>query len=92
MYQHFRNFLLSALHALVNNAGVFSSSECEFLAMEELRRVLEVNTIGVARVTKAFMPLLRESKGRIVITASISSKCIPPVTVVSLSTEVPLSS
>ncbi|KAJ9589404.1 hypothetical protein L9F63_017383, partial [Diploptera punctata] len=61
------------LHALVNNAGIFSASEGEFIEMEELRRVLEVNTIGVARVTQAFLPLLRKSKGRLVFTASVAS-------------------
>ncbi|KAJ9589403.1 hypothetical protein L9F63_017382 [Diploptera punctata] len=61
------------LHALVNNAGIFSAAEGEFIEMEELKRVLEVNTIGVARVTQSFLPLLRKSKGRLVFTASIAS-------------------
>ena len=32
----------------------------------------EVNTLGTVRVTKAFLPLLRESQGRVVCVASMA--------------------
>lgn len=34
--------------------------------------MLEVNTLGTVRVTKAFLPLLRESQGRVVCVASMA--------------------
>ena len=56
------------LDILVNNAGIavdwFPGSE---LTVETLRETFETNVIGVFRVTKAFLPLLRKSNhGRIV--------------------------
>jgi NAD(P)-dependent dehydrogenase (short-subunit alcohol dehydrogenase family) len=53
---------------LVNNAGIaldwFPGSE---LTAEALRETLDTNVVGVFRVTKEFLPLLRKSKrGRIV--------------------------
>lgn len=40
----------------------------KFLAYQ----MLEVNTLGTVRVTKAFLPLLRESQGRVVCVASMA--------------------
>lgn len=34
--------------------------------------MLEVNTLGTVRVTKAFLPQLRESQGRVVCVASMA--------------------
>ncbi|KAJ8026550.1 D-beta-hydroxybutyrate dehydrogenase, mitochondrial [Holothuria leucospilota] len=50
---------------LVNNAGVSVYGLVEWCTMEMFTRVLDVNLLGVIRVTKAFLPLLRQSKGRI---------------------------
>ena len=54
------------LFALVNNAGIGLRGVLEVTPEEELRKLLEVNVIGLHAVTKAFLPLLRKSKGRIV--------------------------
>lgn len=59
--------------AVVNNAGVTYSSEIEWCPIENFQRTIDVNTIGVIRVTKTFLPLLRKSQGRIVIVASMAS-------------------
>ncbi len=40
--------------------------------MEETRRVYEVNVFGVYMVTKAFLPLLRASQGRIINIGSVA--------------------
>ncbi|PIK48325.1 putative D-beta-hydroxybutyrate dehydrogenase, mitochondrial-like [Apostichopus japonicus] len=53
------------LWGLVNNAGVSVYGLVEWCTMEMYSRVLDVNLMGVIRVTKAFLPLLRQSKGRI---------------------------
>lgn len=52
---------------LMNNAGLPGYSEpVEFLSMEQLRGVFDVNFFGLVATTKAFLPLLREGQGRIV--------------------------
>jgi NAD(P)-dependent dehydrogenase (short-subunit alcohol dehydrogenase family) len=54
------------LRAVVNNAGVIVQGPLELVPAEEMRRQFEVNTLGPAHVIQAFLPLLREGKGRIV--------------------------
>ncbi|XP_019616127.1 PREDICTED: D-beta-hydroxybutyrate dehydrogenase, mitochondrial-like [Branchiostoma belcheri] len=54
------------LYALVNNAGVWQPGEIEWVSIAAYRRVMEVNTFGAVRVTKAFLPLIRKAKGRVV--------------------------
>ena len=56
--------------ALVNNAGYTEAGPLEFLPLERFRYQLEVNIIGHYAVTQKFMPLIRESKGRIINTGS----------------------
>ena len=60
------------LWGLVNNAGVATSGPVADLEDSDLDFVLNVNVNGVVRVTRAFIPLIVESKGRIVTTGSIS--------------------
>lgn len=56
----------AALQGLVNNAGIAVSGPMEFFPVDELRRVLEINVVGVARVTQRFLPLVRRGSGRVV--------------------------
>ncbi len=42
------------------------TSQIEFLPLDYNRFAFDVNYFGPLAVTKAFLPLLRESKGRIV--------------------------
>ncbi|KAK8744896.1 hypothetical protein OTU49_000672 [Cherax quadricarinatus] len=58
------------LWGLVNNAGLATYGEVEWVNIETFRRFLEVNTIGVLAVTKTFLPLIRRAKGRVVTIAS----------------------
>ncbi len=60
------------LWGLVNNAGVATSGPVATMDDSDLDFVLNVNVNGVVRVTRAFTPLIVESKGRIVTTGSIS--------------------
>ncbi|XP_078612634.1 D-beta-hydroxybutyrate dehydrogenase, mitochondrial-like isoform X2 [Branchiostoma floridae x Branchiostoma japonicum] len=60
------NLPIEGLYALVNNAGVWQPGEIEWVNMAAYRRVMEVNTFGTVRVTKAFLPLIRRAKGRVV--------------------------
>jgi NAD(P)-dependent dehydrogenase (short-subunit alcohol dehydrogenase family) len=54
------------LSGLINNAGVSLNGPLELVPVADIRKVLNVNTVGLLAVTKAFIPLLRSGKGRIV--------------------------
>jgi 2-keto-3-deoxy-L-fuconate dehydrogenase len=50
-----------ALDVVINNAGIGASGDVSENADDEWHRVLDVNVIGVARVTRAALPYLRGS-------------------------------
>jgi NAD(P)-dependent dehydrogenase (short-subunit alcohol dehydrogenase family) len=60
------------LYGLVNNAGVVTLGPITEIDEDELAWIFDVNVFGVYRVSKAFAPLIVESKGRIVNISSIS--------------------
>lgn len=60
------------LHGLVNNAGIAVMAPLIEVRDADLLQQFEVNVLGVVRVTRAFAPLLLESKGRVVTTGSLS--------------------
>jgi NAD(P)-dependent dehydrogenase (short-subunit alcohol dehydrogenase family) len=66
------------LDGLVNNAGIAVAGPLEHLALDALRRQLEVNVVGQVAVTQAFLPLLRRSRGRIVFIGSIGGRFTTP--------------
>ncbi|XP_041364845.1 D-beta-hydroxybutyrate dehydrogenase, mitochondrial-like [Gigantopelta aegis] len=61
----------TGLWAVVNNAGINLLADVEFCTMDMYKRVAEVNLFGMIRVCKAFLALIRESKGIIVNVTSI---------------------
>jgi NAD(P)-dependent dehydrogenase (short-subunit alcohol dehydrogenase family) len=64
----------SQLDILINNAGIGSLTTVEHESDEIWQRVLNVNVVGTARVSRAAIPLLRKSKSpAIVNTASIAA-------------------
>jgi NAD(P)-dependent dehydrogenase (short-subunit alcohol dehydrogenase family) len=62
------------LAGLVNNAGIAVAAPLEFLPIDRLRQQLEINLIGQAAVTQAFLPALRSARGRIVNVSSIGGR------------------
>jgi NAD(P)-dependent dehydrogenase (short-subunit alcohol dehydrogenase family) len=62
----------TGLYALVNNAGIGDGGAVIDTPLEYQTLVYQVNVEGVYRVTKAFAPLVMESKGRIATTGSIA--------------------
>ena len=62
----------AGLWGLFNNAGIAIAGPMEHVTSDDLRRQLEVNVIGQAAVTRAFIPLLRRARGRILTTGSTS--------------------
>jgi NAD(P)-dependent dehydrogenase (short-subunit alcohol dehydrogenase family) len=65
---------LSGLDVLVNNAGIGAQGGVEDNTDEEWQRVLDVNVLGLVRVTRAALPALRRSQhAAIVNTCSIAA-------------------
>jgi len=62
----------SNFYGIVNNAGIGISGVLEATPIEDIRSVMEVNVIGLLAVTKTFIPLLKEVKGRIINIGSTS--------------------
>ncbi|XP_071801377.1 D-beta-hydroxybutyrate dehydrogenase, mitochondrial-like [Asterias amurensis] len=60
-----------ALWAVVNNAGISIFGDVEFCGMKVYQRLADTNLWGTIRVCKAFLPLIRKAKGRIVNVTSI---------------------
>ncbi len=60
------------LKCLINNAGIALGGPLEILEMDEIRKVFEVNVFGLIQMTQTFLPLLRESSGRVINISSVS--------------------
>lgn len=60
------------LYGLVNNAGIVAIGPVTEIDEDDLNWILNVNVVGVYRITRAFAPLIIESKGRISNISSIS--------------------
>lgn len=67
------------LYGVVNNAGVGVLGSLVELEEKDLDFQFDVNVYGPFRITKAFFPLLRESKGRVVNISSISGILSSPL-------------
>ena len=63
-----------AVRALVNNAAIAVNAPVESFAIEQWRRLFEVNLFGHIAVTQALLPALIRSKGRVVNISSVGGK------------------
>lgn len=61
------------LWGLVNNAGMGFAVPLEFIPLDQLRALFEVNLFGLLAVTQICLPYLRQEKGRIVNISSTAS-------------------
>ncbi|GIX75858.1 hypothetical protein CEXT_779971 [Caerostris extrusa] len=61
------------LWAVICNAGINDGGELFWTNTDIIQRVIDINTFGVVRLTKAFLPLLCKSKGRVVTVCSAAS-------------------
>ncbi|GAC1398670.1 MAG: SDR family oxidoreductase [Mycobacterium sp.] len=62
------------LDAVVNNAGIVVSGPMEAVTTDEWRKQFEINVIGQLAVTRAVLPRLRESRGRVVFISSVNGR------------------
>ncbi len=63
---------------LVNNAGIAVSGPIEGVPVAKWREQFEVNVFGLVAVSQAFMPWIRQSRGRLVNISSISGRATSP--------------
>jgi NAD(P)-dependent dehydrogenase (short-subunit alcohol dehydrogenase family) len=74
------------LHAVVNNAGIIVQGPLELVSDAALRHQFEVNVYGPANVMRAFLPLLRQGRGRIInISAASAITAVPFLAAISAS-------
>jgi NAD(P)-dependent dehydrogenase (short-subunit alcohol dehydrogenase family) len=69
----------SRLGGIVNNASIAVAGPVEFVPLDDWRRQLEVNVLGVVAMVQAFAPLLRENRGRIVTIGSLGGRLAQPM-------------
>lgn len=61
---------LSSLDAVVHSAGVASRAAAGDITRDEFRRVLELNVVAVADLTRLLLPTLRAARGQVVVVNS----------------------
>jgi NAD(P)-dependent dehydrogenase (short-subunit alcohol dehydrogenase family) len=66
------------LAAVVNNAGVNVNGPSAVLPIDEWRRQFEVNFFGHVAVTRALLPALLETRGRVVTVGSVGGRLAVP--------------
>ncbi|XP_045207545.2 estradiol 17-beta-dehydrogenase 2-like [Mercenaria mercenaria] len=58
------------LWAVINNAGICYIGNIEIMSTDDIENVMAINYMGPINVCRAFLPLIRRSKGRLVNVAS----------------------
>ncbi|GMH41124.1 hypothetical protein BSKO_09034 [Bryopsis sp. KO-2023] len=61
------------LHAVINNAGIYDGFYSELTPLRSFKRVMDVNFFGAVSVSKAFLPMLVRSGGRLINVGSVAS-------------------
>lgn len=67
------------LDAVVNNAGIAVAGPMETVTTADWRKQLDVNVIGQLAVTRAVLPRLRSSRGRVVFISSVNGQLSFPL-------------
>lgn len=66
------------LDGLVNVAGVGKVRPVEYMTEDDLQEIFDINVFGQIAVTRAFLPLLRTARGRIVNISSVGAHIAIP--------------
>jgi len=70
------------LWAVINNAGVMVYGNFDWLLESQVKQQIDVNLMGVLHMSKAFLPLLRSSQGRLInITSANGRWCLPGLSI-----------
>ena len=62
----------------MNNAGIGQSGPVELASSENLKRIFDINLFGQLAMIRAFLPLLRRKRGRIVNVGSVGARLAIP--------------
>ncbi|XP_057708500.1 retinol dehydrogenase 7-like [Corythoichthys intestinalis] len=66
------------LWAVVNNAGISEpAAPTDWLTVEDYKRMIAVNLVGVIDVTLSVLPLIKKARGRVVNIASVFGRISP---------------
>ena len=63
---------------LINNAGMGISGAFEYHTNEEIESIINVNILGLLKITKAVVPYLRKTKGKIINISSVAGPIAIP--------------
>jgi NAD(P)-dependent dehydrogenase (short-subunit alcohol dehydrogenase family) len=66
------------INVLVSNAGVVDFYPVSEAGADKLKKIFDVNLLGLANITKYFTPLLAKSSGRLIVIGSESYKVPAP--------------
>jgi NAD(P)-dependent dehydrogenase (short-subunit alcohol dehydrogenase family) len=70
---------IQSVDILVNNLGVYASRDFDGLTDDEWRSIFEINVLSGVRLSRAFLPGMRERNfGRIIFISSDASLVVPP--------------
>ena len=64
----------ATLDILINNAGIGLTGPLEFVDLDSLRQVYEVNVVGQVAVIQATLPLIRAAGGTIVLIGTVGDR------------------
>ena len=67
------------LYGVVNNAGIAVVAPLVEVSDKDMQSIVDVNLLGPYRITKAFAPMLLESKGRVVNISSLNGIVASPM-------------
>ncbi|XP_049845791.1 D-beta-hydroxybutyrate dehydrogenase, mitochondrial-like [Schistocerca gregaria] len=65
--------------AVINNASIATFGEVEWVPFPVFQHATEVNLFSVVRITQAFLPLIRKTKGRVINVVSILGRVVSPL-------------
>jgi NAD(P)-dependent dehydrogenase (short-subunit alcohol dehydrogenase family) len=69
----------NTLHALVNNAGIGTAGYIDWVTLESMHKIMDVNFFGHVAITKKFLPLLISKRdSRVVNICSVMGLLTPP--------------
>lgn len=72
---------------LVNNAGISGGGPFELTSETQWNDLFNTNVLGLVKITRALLPFIRESKGRIINIGSISGQIASPYLSIYASTK-----
>lgn len=66
------------LNCVINNAGILTAGPLEFVPVDEVKKVFDVNVWGLLNVTQICLPYLRQTKGKVINISSIAGRTVTP--------------